>query len=200
MYEVVSEVPESQLQYIAQHEDIEEFRTPVYSIAKDQRKLLCDVLALATVQRMIRRHDRLAKAKKLEAKRGRKPQGAEFVMSEKNIRKMTYGRLASLYKKFAPPEIPKLTDLTTNRLTEVRVAYGFSRGQVAEAMKTSYASVYYTESAKSLPQETIDSYIGAVIRLSKGGPFKSSGLSVPTDPKARAAKPEGDEFGYEVTD
>src|SRR5208283_6178014 len=95
------EVPQDQLaRLFDQKIDIEQYQTAVYSVAKDRRKLLADILALPAIKSMVR-HQRKLKAKKV--KRGRKAKTEQFILSEKSIKKMTIGRLTSLYKKFAPP-------------------------------------------------------------------------------------------------
>jgi DNA-binding transcriptional regulator YiaG len=220
LYEVVAEVPADQLtRLFDQKIDIEQYQTAVYSVAKDRRKLLADILALPAIKSMVR-HQRKLKAKKV--KRGRKAKTEQFILSEKSIKKMTIGRLTSLYKKFAPPAPPKPSSLTENRLHDIRVSYGFSRGQVAAKIGVTYRTVANYENAKFVPQDAIDSYLDALIRLSRLGPTEKTGISFPkkTVTKAKAAAAafgqyapqaaansveddsveEGDEFGYEVGD
>ena len=135
---------------------------------------------------MIRRYERLAR-KGVEPRRGRKAKDAEFVMSERNIRKMTYGRLVGLYKRFSPPTPVAMTDLGENRLADLRAGYQLSRGQVAQEMGVTYGSVYYAETAREVPQETVDAYIKAVSKLAHVGPTHRSGLSIPAAPKPAEA-------------
>jgi transcriptional regulator with XRE-family HTH domain len=225
-YEVVAEVPENQLtRLVNQKIDIKEYQTSVFSVAKDRRKLLADILALPAIKSMVR-HQRKLKAKKV--KRGRKAKTEKFILSERSIKKMTIGRLTALYKKFAPTEPPKPSSLTENRLYDIRVSYGFSRGQVAAKMGCSYRSVANYENAKFVPQDTVDSYLDALIRLARLGPTEKTGISFPkkTVQKSKAAAAaayaqydpqsasnsveddsveddsveDGDEFGYEVED
>lgn len=219
MYEVIKEVPQDQLsQLFDRRQDIDDYRVAVYSIAKDRRKLLADLLALPTVKSMIRHQRRALGNKKI--KRGRKPKSQKFVLSEKSIRKMTIGRLRKLYTQFAPPEIPKISVASENRLRDIRMAYGMSRGQVANKMSVSYSTVFNYEKAKILSQETIDSYLAALMKLAKLGSSVSTGISFPKPTVKRAmavAAPAGsdfllnlhgseevdeefDEFGYEAWD
>jgi len=188
MYEVVKEIPKDQLTRLLESRiDIEEFQTSVYSIAKDRRKLLADVFELPAIKAMVR-HQAHAKARAKRVKRGRKAKAEKFILSAQSIRKMTYGRLAQLFKKFSPPEPPKLTSLSENRLEAIRRAYGFTRGEVAVKMDVSYGTVAKYEKAKVVPQDVIDSFIGALIKLSKLGPSASSGISFPKKTaKAKAA-------------
>ena len=228
-YEVVKEIPRDQItDMLDRGMDIDDFRVAVYNIAKDRKKLIADILALPTVKSMIR------KASRAKIKRGRKAKDAAFVISETSIRKMTYGRLVNLFKMYAPPE-PTTAVFGTgvffdpateqNRLYAVRRSYGFSRGQIADKMKVGYKTVANYESAKSLPQATIDAYIDAIIRQSRFGDSGETGLSYPKitvrKPRANAATASGDggsgvclndndhdeigddetdEFGYEVGD
>jgi transcriptional regulator with XRE-family HTH domain len=222
MYEVVAEVPENQLtRLLNQKIDIEAYQTSVYSVSKDRRKLLADVLALPAIRSMVR-HQRKLKAKAAK-KRGRKAKTEKYLLSAQSIRKMTIGRLTTLFKKFSPPEPPKPSSLTENRLQDVRVSYGFSRGQVAAKMGVTYRSVANYENAKFVPQDTIDSYLDALMRLARLGPTSATGISFPkkTVQKSKAAAAsayypsdslppagsfeddeqiDGDEFGYEVED
>lgn len=193
-YEVVKEIPRDQITHLLDRGvDIDDFRVAVYSIAKDRKKLIADILALPTVKAMLRRARKVRKAK-----RGRKAKGAAFVVSERSIRKMTYGRLANLYKMYAPPEPTSRQgwhDPVTgcNRLHAMRKSYGFSRGQVADRMKVSYATVANYEKARSLPQATIDGYIDALMRLARLGSTEATGLSYPKRTgKARAAAASAD--------
>jgi transcriptional regulator with XRE-family HTH domain len=177
MYEVVKEIPESQLTLLFDQKiDIEDFQCSVYSIAKDRRKLLASIFELPAIKSMIRHQ---AKMKARRVKRGRKAKTEKFILSAQSIRKMTYGRLVKLYKQFAPPETPTLTNLTENRLEAIRKSYGFSRGEVASKLDVSYGAVYGMERAKVLAQDVIDKYIAAIIALSKLGAARSTGISFP---------------------
>ena len=225
-YEVEKEISRDQItDLLDRGMDIDDYRVSVYSIAKNRKKLIADLLALPTVKSMLRRAKNVRRVK-----RGRKSKDAAFIVSEQSIRKMTYGRLVNLFKMYAPPE-PANTPVGTffdeltgrNRLQRMRKAYGFSMGQVAEKMKVSYKTVYNTEIARSLPQATIDEYIDAVMRLSRLGTTSQTGLSYPkpTQKKRAAAAAGGssfvsdsddgsgmlddededtDEFGYEVSE
>jgi hypothetical protein len=216
-YEVVKEIQKDQLtRLFDQGIDVDDFQTSVYSIAKDRRKLIADILALPTIKSMLRNQ------KRVKIKRGRKGKRTRFVVSERSIRKMTYGRLVNLYKQFAPPETSKLPVITVdseNRLAEIRNGYGFTRGQVAEKMDVSYGVVYGLEIAKSVSQKQIDQYLDALMKLSKLGATNQTGISfpVPTQKVQAAAAAVGaspwvggaeaavadeeefevDEFGYE---
>jgi transcriptional regulator with XRE-family HTH domain len=191
-YEVVEEIPQEQItNLIDRGVDIEDYRVAVYSIAKDRKKLIAEILALPTIKTMLRRAKNLRRVK-----RGRKAKDAAFVVSETSIRKMTYGRLVNLYKMYAPPETITLKNTTfhdpttgQNRLFTLRKSYGFSRGQVADKLKLSYGTVANYEKATSLPQATIDEYIDALMRLSRLGDTEQTGLSQPkpTSKKALAA-------------
>jgi transcriptional regulator with XRE-family HTH domain len=202
LYEVVKEIPQEKLTKLLDDRiDIDEFQTAVYSIAKNRRKLLADVLELTAIKSMLRHQAR--------AKRGRKAKTEKFILSARSIRKMTYGRLSGLYKKFAPPEPPKLTSLTENRLEAIRRSYGFTRGEVAAKMDVSYRSVANWEQAKVVPQSNIDLYIGAIMKLAKLGATCRTGISYPKKAKAATATApvtavpfaeQEDEFGYEVED
>lgn len=189
-YEVVKEIPRDQItDLIDRGVDIDDYRVAVYSIAQDRKKLIADLLALPTVKAMLR------KAKKVrKVKRGRKAKNAAFIVSEKSIRKMTYGRLVNMFKLYAPPEptnfpVGTFFDELTgrNRLQRMRKAYGFSMGQVAEKMKVSYKTIYNHETARSLPQATIDEYIDALMRLQRLGESTETGLSFPKPTQKRAA-------------
>src|SRR5271157_5271135 len=90
LYEVVEEIPASECGALDRGEDIETYQVAVYSIAKDRKKLIEDILALPTIKSMLRYGRKLAGKK---TKRGRKPKTAKFFVSERSIRKMTYGRL-----------------------------------------------------------------------------------------------------------
>jgi transcriptional regulator with XRE-family HTH domain len=208
MYEVVQEVPEDQVSTLLDRGvDIEEYRTAVYSVAKDRKKLLADILALPTIKSMIRYQKKVQGRKRV--KRGRKAKTEQFILSEKSIRKMTIGRLRKLFIQFAPPEPPKMSVSVENRLEAIRKTYGFTRGQVAEAMGVSYSAVFHYERAKELAQEVIDSYLGAVMKLAQLGQTHQTGISFPKPTvqfKYTAPAPsvpeeseedEGDEFGYE---
>lgn len=214
-YEVVKEIAQSEItDKLDRGIDIDDYRVAVYSIASDRKKLIADILALSTVKVMLRK---VARVKKV--KRGRKSKDAAFLVTEKSIRKMTYGRLVNLFKLYAPPEPPKagtsgmfLDPITgQNRLFAIRKSYSFSRGQVAEKMGVAYGTVANYESAKSLPQATIDSYIDAIMRLARLGASEKTGLSLPkptVKQRAHAAVASGDggstvavddgsdEFGY----
>jgi transcriptional regulator with XRE-family HTH domain len=178
--EVIKEVPKDQVQRLLERGiDIDDFQGAIYSISKDRKKLVAEVLALPLVKSMIR------KAKNLRrVRRGRKTKAASFLISEKNIRKMTIGRLTELYKKYAPPE-PTVQGTFYNPVTEenllvaMRKSYGFTRGQVAEKMGLSYGTVAKYETSRSLSQATIDSYIDALMKLSRFGDSKKTGLSYP---------------------
>jgi transcriptional regulator with XRE-family HTH domain len=196
-YEVVKEIPQSEItDKLDRGIDIDDYRVAVYSIAKDRKVLIADILALPTVKAMIRR------ARKARVKRGRKAKNAAFLVSEQSIRKMTYGRLVNFYKMYAPPEPMSASagtfhDAVTgmNRLFAIRKSYGFSRGQVADKMKVSYGTVANYEKATSLPQATIDEFIDAVMRLSRLGSTEETGLSFPKKTekrKASAAVASGD--------
>src|SRR5271170_30778 len=189
-YEVVKEIAREQItDKLERGEDIDDFRVAVYSISQARKKLVADLLALPTVKAMLR------KAARSKVKRGRKAKDGAFLVTEKSLRKMTFGRLVNLYKLYAPPEPATLSvgqffDPVTeqNRLLVLRKAYGFSRGQVAEKMKLSYGTVAGYESSRSLPQATIDEYIDALMRLSRLGTTSQTGLSYPQPTvKARAA-------------
>jgi transcriptional regulator with XRE-family HTH domain len=225
--EVVKEIPREQItDLIDRGVDIDDYRVAVYSIAQDRKKLIADILALPTVQSMLRKAKRMKKVK-----RGRKAKDAAFIVSEQSIRKMTYGRLVNLFKLYAPPEVENFpvgvffVEATgRNRLQSMRKAYGFSIGQVAEKMKVSYRTVYNYEIARSLPQATIDEYIDALMRLQRLGDSTATGIGYPKpSKKSRAAAAsvgssdfymehetseevvdeeydEADEFGYEESD
>jgi transcriptional regulator with XRE-family HTH domain len=194
-YEVVKEIPREQItDLLDRGMDIDDYRVSVYSIASDRKKLVADILALPMVKSMLR------KAKKVRRmKRGRKAKSVAFLVSERSIRKMTYGRLVSLYKVYAPPEPTTLSqgmffDPVTeqNRLFTMRKSYGFSRGQVADQMKVSYGTVARYESAVSLPQATIDEYLDAIMCLSRLGATDQTGLSLPKPTqKTSAAAADG---------
>lgn len=197
--EVVKEIPAHEISSnIDKGIDIDDYRVAVYSLTKDRKKLIASILALPTVKAMLR------KAKKVRrVKRGRKAKSAAFLVSERSIRKMTYGRLVNLFKMYAPPELPVMSksafyDTVTgqNRLFAMRKSYGFSRGQVAEKMKLSYGTVASYESARSLPQATIDAYIDAVMRLSRLGTTEATGLSYPKPTKKQRAAASGDNGTY----
>lgn len=208
MYEVVDEIPADQLEKMFDTDtDIEEYQTAVYSVAKDRKKLLADILALPTIKSMIR-HQRKVQGRK-RVKRGRKAKSEQFLLSEKSIRKMTIGRLRKLFIQFSPPEPPKVTVSTENRLEAIRKTYGFTRGQVAEAMGVSYSAVFNYERATVLAQDTIDNYLGAIMKLAQLGRSSATGISFPkptvkfkytpapaSDPLEEEAEEEGDEFGY----
>jgi transcriptional regulator with XRE-family HTH domain len=191
-YEVTREIPSEQIASLLDRGmDIDDYRVAVYSIAKDRKKLIAEILALPTIKSMLRRAKNIRRVK-----RGRKAKTAAFVVSETSIRKMTYGRLVNLYKMYAPPEPTTISQgsiffdpvTETNRLLTLRKSYGFSRGQVADKMKVSYGTVANYEKARSLPQATIDEYIDAVMRLSRLGTTDQTGLSLPKPTKkARAA-------------
>jgi transcriptional regulator with XRE-family HTH domain len=195
-YEVVKEIPRDQItDLLDRGMDIDEYRVAVYSIAKDRKKLIADILALPTVKAMLRR------AARAKVKRGRKAKSTAFLVTEQSIRKMTYGRLVNLFKMYAPPEPANIStgaflDPVTgfNRLFVLRKSYGFSRGQVADKMKLSYGTVANYEKAASLPQATIDDFIDAVMRLSRLGSTEETGLSLPKKTvkrKAAAASADG---------
>ena len=196
-YEVVKEIPRDQItDMVDRGIDIDDFRVSVYSIASDRKKLIADLLALPTVKSMLRRAKKVRKVK-----RGRKAKSAAFIVSETSIRKMTYGRLVNLFKMYAPPEPVKFsTDglfydpaIEQNRLYALRRSYGYSRGQVADAMKLGYKTVANYESAISLAQATIDAYIDAIMRLTRLGTTGETGLSFPKlTKKVRAAAASGD--------
>lgn len=186
MYEVIKEVPKEELSKLFdQGIDIDDYQTSVYSIAKDRRKLLTDILALPAIKSMIRYQKRVQGRKKM--KRGRKTKTEAFLISEKSIRKMTIGRLRKLFVQFAPPELPKVSVASENRLEDIRKIYGFSRGQVADVMKVTYSTVFNYERAKLLAQDTIDAYLDAVMTLSKLGVTYATGISFPKPTKAKAA-------------
>lgn len=192
-YEVVREVPADQIHKIDMGIDISDYQTSVFSIAKDRRKLVADILALPTIKAMLRMQRRIARRIHL----GRKTKSERFVVSERSIRKMTYGRLVNLFKQFAPPEpvsifLPngEFYDALAghNRLMKIRLSYGYSRGQVAEKLDKSYSTVYGYETAKSLAQDTIDSYLGAIMKLAQLGTTSRTGISYPKPTlKAQAA-------------
>lgn len=204
-YEVIKEVPKDQVRRLmAQGIDIDEYQTAVYSIAKDRKKLVVDIMALNTVKSMLRKAKNLKKVK-----RGRKAKSRAFVISEQSIKKMTYGRLVNLYKQFAPPEAPTVSNMgffnpqtAYNRLHEIRQSYGFTRGQVAAAAKVDYSTIYRWEASQVLQQAYIDRYLAAVLSLNGVRHSTRSGVSVPV--KAKAAAAVGgtggtDQFGYEIT-
>src|SRR5271170_6130326 len=196
-YEVVKEIAQSEItDKLDRGIDIDDYRVAVYNIAKDRKKLIADILALPTVKSMIRRAKKVRKVK-----RGRKAKSAAFLVTETSIRKMTYGRLVNLFKMYAPPEPVKFsTDglfydpaIEQNRLYALRRSYGYSRGQVADAMKLGYKTVANYESAISLAQATIDAYIDAIMRLTRLGTTGETGLSFPKlTKKVRAAAASGD--------
>jgi hypothetical protein len=220
-YEVVKEVPADQLSKIDVGIDIDDYQTSVYSIAKDRRKLIAEILALPTIKSMLRAQKRAAK----NVKRGRKAKTEKFVVSERSIRKMTYGRLVNLFKQFAPPEVPSIytgaffdAKEGYNRLWKIRQTYGFSRGQVAEKMDKNYSTVHGYERAQVLNQNIIDAYLDAVMKLAQLGTTNQTGISFPKPTlKVQAAaatagggtqgnvysvsstddEVEVDEFGYE---
>ena len=198
--EVVKEIPKDQItDLIDRGVDIDDFRVAVYSIAKDRKKLIADILALPTVKAMLRR------ARRMRVKRGRKAKDAAFVVSEMSIRKMTYGRLVNLFKMYAPPEPISLSKVSfdffntvtgQNRLFVLRKSYGYSRGQVADKMKVSYVTVANYEKATSLPQATIDEYIDAIMRLSRLGDTEQTALSSPKPTKKARAAAGADDARY----
>ena len=203
-YEVIKEVPRAQVRRLVdQGIDIDDFQTAVYSIAKDRKKLIVDIMALNTVKSMLRKARNLKKVK-----RGRKAKNTAFVITQQSIKKMTYGRLVNLYKQFAPPEPPTVSaagfynpQTEYNRLWEIRASYGFSRGQVAEAAKVDYSTIWRWEISQALHQEYIDRYLAAVLSLNGVRNSKRSGVSVPAKALAAAAAgatPGVDELGYEV--
>jgi transcriptional regulator with XRE-family HTH domain len=190
-YEVVREVPAEQLEKLDTGTDIDDFQCSIFSIAKDTRKLRADVLALPTIKSMLRKQRQIAKRSK-KVKRGRKAKNEMFLVSEQSIRKMTYGRLVALYKKFAPPEPPKVSVAAENRLRDIRKAYGLSRGEVAAHLGVSYGTVANYENAKALAQGTIDSYLDAIMALMNLGTTSRTGISFPKPTaKARAARATG---------
>lgn len=146
MYEVIEEIPADKVDALLHgKDDIEEFQTAVYSIAKERRKLLADTLELPAVKRLIRR-------KKI---------------TKQNVRKMPYGRLAAFFKKFFTPEPTKIeAPKDTNRLKAIREAYGFTRGQVAEHMGVTYKQVYNAETAVNVSQDTMDNFLDAIMQAS----------------------------------
>jgi DNA-binding XRE family transcriptional regulator len=202
-YEVIKEVPKDQVRRLVdQGIDIDDYRTAVYSIAKDSKKLRADILALPTIKSMLRK---AASVKKV--KRGRKAKNTPFIVTKQSIGKMTYGRLVNLYKQFAPPEPPTVSaagfynpQTEYNRLWEIRASYGFTRGQIAEKAGVDYSTIYRWEISQVLHQEYIDRYIAAVLVLNGVRNSKRGGVSVPAQQaKAAAAGAAGvDEFGYEV--
>ncbi len=199
LYEVVKEIPAAEYSTLVDRGvDIEDYRVAVYSIAKDRKKLIADILALPTIKSMLRKGRAVKKTK-----RGRKAKTSVFVVSEQSIRKMTYGRLRKLFNQFAMPEPPKMSRLGENRLEEIRKAYGLSRGEVAEVLKISYSQAVAIERSKVLTQETIDNYLAAIISVKGLGPSRSTGISFPkpTQPRAYAAAASaGDSFGESYDD
>ena len=184
LYEVVEEIPASECGALDRGEDIETYQVAVYSIAKDRKKLIEDILALPTIKSMLRYGRKLAGKK---TKRGRKPKTAKFFVSEQSIRKMTYGRLRKLFNQYAEPPIPKASRLGENRLEEIRKAYGLSRGEVAEHMKKrSYRFVADLEHATFVGQAFIDEYLDAVMAAAGLGPTRSTGVSFPKPTQKRA--------------
>lgn len=203
-YEVIKEVPRAQVRRLVdQGIDIDDFQTAVYSIAKDRKKLIADIMALNTVKSMLRKARNLKKVK-----RGRKAKNTAFIVTALSIKKMTYGRLVNLYKQFAPPEPPTVSaagfynpQTEYNRLWEIRASYGLSRGQVAEVAKVDYSTIYRWEASQALHQEYIDRYLSAVLALNGVRNTKRSGVSVAKVKAAAAgATPTAgvDELGYEV--
>jgi hypothetical protein len=204
-YEVIKEVPRDQVRRLVdQGIDIDDFRTAVYSISKDSKKLRADILALPTIKSMLRKAASIKKVK-----RGRKAKNAPFIVTKQSISKMTYGRLVNLYKQFAPPEPPTTVSAAGfwdaqseyNRLWSIRASYGFSRGQVAEKAGVDYSTIYRWEASQTLHQEYIDRYLAAVLALNGVRNSKRGGVSVPSlKAKATAvgATAGVDEFGYEV--
>lgn len=194
LYEVVAEIPANECAGLDRGIDIEDYQVAVYSIAKDRKKLIEDILALPTIKSMLRKAKNLKKVK-----RGRKAKTTTFIVSERSIRKMTYGRLRKLFNQYAEPPIPKQSRLTENRLEEIRKAYGLSRGEVAEHMKISYRKAADIERSKTLTQEEIDSYLDAIMAASGLGPTKQTGVSFPkkSTPRAKAAAASAgnDHFG-----
>lgn len=196
-YEVVKEISKDEItDKIDRGFDIDDYSVAVYSISKQRKELIAQILALPTIKSMLR------KAKNIRRiKRGRKAKSAAYIVTERSIRKMTYGRLVNLFKMYAPPEPQVGTTLgtffdaksVTNRLFSMRKAYGFSRGQVAEKMGISYGTVAKYETAHLLPQATIDAYIDALMCLSRFGTTSSTGLSFPKPTQKRAAVTLGDE-------
>jgi transcriptional regulator with XRE-family HTH domain len=119
---------------------------------------------------------------------------------------MTIGRLRKLYMQFAPPEPPKISTLTDNRLADVRKAYGLSRGEVAEALGINYRECANLEFAEKPAQEQIDAYLGALMNLAKLGPSYRSGVSFPKPTQqapiaaAAAVGSSNDHFGDDTED
>ena len=190
-YEVIGEVPKADLQkLLAMREDIDEFQTAVYSIASERRKLLADTLVMPSVKRLIKRRK----------------------ISELNIRKMPYGRLVTFYKKFyvAEPLVLLAVD-DTNKLKAIREAYGFTRGQVAEASNMSYGQVYRIEAAEKPQQDVLDMFLDTIMVLAKLGSNGTASTAVAypkrtesNQPPAQSYRPfdddewdeELDEYGY----
>jgi transcriptional regulator with XRE-family HTH domain len=203
-YEVVKEISRSDISdKLDRGIDIDDYRVAVYSIAKDRKKLVAEILALPTIKAMLR------KAARAKIKRGRKAKNSAFLVTAENIRKATYGRLVNLYKVYAPPTTTPLTNVSSffdkttkqNRLFAMRKSYGFSRGQVAVKMKVSYGTVANYEKAASLPQATIDEYIDALMRLTRLGSTEQTGLSYPKPTSKRAAaEPDADVTGWNLND
>lgn len=168
MYEVIKEIPADQLSGLMAGDDIDDYKTAVYSIAKERRKLLRDTLELPAVKRLIRRKK----------------------YTKANIGKMPYGRLANFYKRFYTPE-PQFIEAkkgTTNRLQAIREAYGYTRGQVAEQMGVTYKQVYNAETAVIVQQETMDKFLNAILALMDITNTKRSGVSYPKPTENRKAK------------
>jgi transcriptional regulator with XRE-family HTH domain len=185
LYEVVEEIPANQYSSLVDRGiDIEDYQVAVYSVAKDRKKLIADILALPTIKSMLRKAKNVKKTK-----RGRKAKTMMFVVSERSIRKMTYGRLRKLHNQFAEPPIPKMSRLSENRLEEIRKAYGLSRGEVAEHLGISYRKTADIELSKNLTQQEIDSYLDAIMAAAGLGATKSTGVSFPkpTQKRAKAA-------------
>ena len=168
-YEVIGEVPKEDLQkLIAMKEDIDEFQTGVYSIARERRKLLADTLAMPSVKRLIKRRK----------------------IGELNIRKMSYGRLVTFYKKFYvhEPSVMSAVD-DTNKLKAIREAYGFTRGQVAEASGMTYGQVYRAEVADKPQQDVMDMFLGTIMVLAKLGSNGTASTAVAYPKRTSAQKP-----------
>jgi hypothetical protein len=143
-----------------------EFLTEVIApIATERKEMLKQLLAIPRIKRLIR----------------------DRKLSEKNVRKLTYGRLAQLLDKFGP-KAPRIeSKLFQNPLKAAREAAGFSRGEVAAELDITYKAVYLAETAKEPSTETIDMYMKAISRLTEFKLKGSAGVTYPVPRKREYA-------------